>query len=147
MQGRLILGVAGLMVAACLTAGCVERRMTVRTNPPGAVVYVDREEIGVSPASYHFTYYGTSEFRVVKDGYQTKTVTHKIKKPVYQWFGVELLAELAPFHIEDWRELTIQLERPEVVASDELMQRAGALRRDAQAAAEEAPEGVEEPGM
>ena len=31
--------------------GCVRRRMTVRSNPPGAVVFVDDQEIGTTPAS------------------------------------------------------------------------------------------------
>jgi len=147
MRGRITLGVAGLLVATLLTAGCVERRMTVRTNPPGAVVYVDHKEVGVSPASYHFVHYGTSQIRLVKDGYQTKTVVYKITPPVYQWFMIDLLAELAPFQIKDEHEITFELARPEVVSSDELKQRAEALRRDAQAAGEEGPEGAENPGM
>jgi hypothetical protein len=32
-------------------AGCVQRRMTIRSNPPGALVYVDDYQIGTTPVS------------------------------------------------------------------------------------------------
>ena len=34
-----------------MSAGCVQRRMTVRSNPPGALVYVDDYQIGTTPVS------------------------------------------------------------------------------------------------
>ena len=69
-------GLAWLLAAMlCSTAGlgCVQRRMTIRSSPPGAMVYVDNQEIGTTPVSTGFTYYGTREFRLVKDGYETLT--------------------------------------------------------------------------
>ena len=43
----LFLGIAAL-------SGCVERRYTIRTEPPGATVIVNGEEIGPSPTSKSF---------------------------------------------------------------------------------------------
>lgn len=57
---------AGAAVAAA--GGCVQRRMTVRSNPPGALVYVDDYQIGTTPVSTDFIYYGTRKIRLVKDG-------------------------------------------------------------------------------
>jgi len=56
--GRPVLGPAllGLMLFVC-GSGCVQRRMTVRTNPPGALLYVDDYEIGTTPVSTEFLYY------------------------------------------------------------------------------------------
>jgi len=48
---------AAVVICACV-AGFVRRRMTVCTNPPGALVYVDDYEICTTPISHNFTYYG-----------------------------------------------------------------------------------------
>ncbi|MEI6037860.1 MAG: PEGA domain-containing protein, partial [Planctomycetota bacterium] len=42
----------------CASTGCVQRRMTIRSNPPGALVYVDDYQIGATPVSTDFIYYG-----------------------------------------------------------------------------------------
>ena len=62
-----------IMTLIALTAtGCVRRRLTVRSNPPGASVYVDNQHIGKTPCSVDFTYYGTREIRLVKSGFSTR---------------------------------------------------------------------------
>ena len=53
--------------------------MTIRTNPPGALVYVDDYEIGTTPVSTNFTYYGKRKIRIVKDGYETLTVCSRFR--------------------------------------------------------------------
>jgi hypothetical protein len=55
-----------------LSSGCVRKRMTFRTNPSGAMVYVDKQPIGLTPVSTNFTYYGTRNIEVVRDGYRTE---------------------------------------------------------------------------
>src|SRR5687768_13584388 len=50
---RVALLAALAMLVAC-ESGCVRRRMTVRSNPPGAKVYVDDIEIGTTPVSTNF---------------------------------------------------------------------------------------------
>ena len=55
--------------------------MTIRSNPPGALVYVDDYTIGVTPVSTSFIYYGTRKIRLVKDGYETLTVMQPISPP------------------------------------------------------------------
>ena len=72
-----------LVVAA---AGCVQRRMTIRSNPPGALVYVDDYQIGTTPVSNDFVYYGTRKIRLVKDGYETLTVRQPFPIPWYEVF-------------------------------------------------------------
>ncbi len=48
-----------LGVVLCMfQTGCVHRRMMVRTNPPGALLYVDDTPIGITPVAADFTYYG-----------------------------------------------------------------------------------------
>ena len=61
--------------------GCVKRRYTIRTDPPGALVLVNKEEIGPSPVSHSFTYYGDREITVMHDDYQTLSVIQPIDAP------------------------------------------------------------------
>jgi hypothetical protein len=131
--------VGGLCFAVCL-AGCVTRRMTVRTNVPGAQVYVDNYEIGRTPASTDFTYYGTRNIRIVKDGFETLTVQQQIAPKWYQIPGIDFLAEnVWPFEVRDERQFAYNLQPQYVVPTDALVGRAEELRRANQPTAVVAP--------
>jgi len=122
---------AATAVVICASiAGCVRRRMTIRTNPPGALVYVDDYEIGTTPISHNFTYYGERKIRLVKDGFETLTVMQPIPAPWYQIPPLDFVSEnLIPFEIQDNRTLTYQLTPQVVVPTEQLLQRAEELRR------------------
>lgn len=118
------------MVAGCICCGCVRRRMTVRTNPPGAMVSVDNQVIGASPASTPFVYYGTREIRVEADGYRTETIRRKIKPPWYQLPGIDFIAEtLYPGELRDERIIDVTLVPKAIPPAEEVIQRADALRQ------------------
>lgn len=123
-----------------LAGGCVERRMTVRTNPPGAQLYVDDYEIGTTPCSVDFTYYGTRKIRLVKDGYETAVIKQPIPAPWYQYVPFDFITEnLVPGHIRDERVVTYQMQPAPQVPQDQLLQRAEALRQNTRVAAANAP--------
>src|SRR6478735_276155 len=82
-----------ILVIALSATGCVRRRLNVRTNPPGALVYVDNQQIGSTPCSVDFTYYGTREIRLVKPGYETLTVNQPIPAPWYQYIPLDFISE------------------------------------------------------
>jgi len=110
-------------------AGCVERRMTIRSNPPGAQVYVDDYEIGTTPVSTGYIYYGTRKIRLVKDGYETLTVYQPMPPPWYDWPGIDFFSEnLWPHKIRDERALEYQMSPMVTVPTDELRARAEQLR-------------------
>ena len=118
-----------LVLCAC-QSGCVQRRMTVRTNPPGALLYVDDYPIGVTPVSTDFTYYGTRKIRLVKDGYETKTVMQSIPAPWYEFPPMDFVAEnFVPGQIRDQRVFDFKLEPQAVVPTEQLLSRAEGLRR------------------
>ncbi len=126
----LLLGLV-LLTVAC---GCVRRRMTIRSNPPGAVVFVDERRIGVTPVSTSFTYYGTREVQLVKDGYETVTEKHKFTTPWYQFPVVDFFAEnLWPSEVRDERILDFNLPPQQSVPPTQVVQRAEQLRGEAQA--------------
>lgn len=107
--------------------------MTIRTNPPGARVYVDDYEIGTTPVSANFTYYGTRKVRVVKPGYETLTVMEPIRPPWYQIPPLDFVTEnLWPGDLQDRRALSYQLVPQRMVPPEELLGRAEELRSRAQ---------------
>lgn len=121
-----------LTIIAILSTGCVRRRMTVRSNPPGATVYLDGDEIGRTPFSTNFDYYGKREFRLVKDGYETKTVLLPIRAPWYQWIGIDFFTEVIfPGKLTDHKYYEFDMHPDPIVPPTELVVRAEDIRRQA----------------
>lgn len=118
-----------LAVSSFIMTGCVERRMTIRSDPPNALVVLDGQEIGHTPVSTSFVYYGEREIKLVKDGYETKTVKQKIATPWYQVFPIDFISEaLVPARIRDERNYVYSLEPVVNVPNNQLVDRAEALR-------------------
>jgi PEGA domain len=127
--------IAALVILAGLglLSGCVERRYTIRSDPPGATVVVNGEEIGPAPASKSFTYYGDREITMILDGYQTKTVIQPIKAPWWDNYLTEFFSEnIVPVSMRDEREFKYQLVPAQSPPQDELRDRAERLRKEAQ---------------
>jgi hypothetical protein len=115
-------------------AGCVQRRLTIRSNPPGALVYVDDYPIGTTPVSTDFIYYGTRKVRLSKSGYETLTVMQPLPTPWYEFPGVDFVSEnLVPGEIRDERVVDFQLKPQMIVPSPQLLGRAENLRHSAAA--------------
>ncbi len=118
-----------MLVALSTSVGCVERRLTVRSVPANALVMLDGQEIGFTPCSVPFDYYGDRQIRLIKDGYETRTINQTISAPWYQWIGLDFVSEvLIPWRIRDDRNYVYELEPTQMVSSDELMQRAEVVR-------------------
>ena len=112
-------------------AGCVERRYTVRTDPPLALAIVNDEEIGPTPISRSFTYYGDRKMTFMLDGYATTTVIQPINAPWWDNFVTEFFVEnLIPYTFRDEREFTYKLEPATVPEKNDLVARAEALRAE-----------------
>ncbi len=128
-RARAFLAWAALALCAVST-GCVERRMLIRSNPPGALVRVDGYEVGTTPVATPFIYYGTREIQLVKDGYETLTVKQPIPAPWYEYTPLDFVSEnLVPGEIRDERALDFQLTPQRIVPTDQLLNRADELRR------------------
>lgn len=102
------------------------------SNPPGALVLLEGREIGYTPVSVDFTYYGTRELTLVKDGYETLTVLQKVPAPWYQLPGIDFFADnLALSQITDRQQFAYQLQPQQLVPDEELKQRGEMLRGQA----------------
>ena len=69
------------MLSVMTFTGCVSRRLTIRSDPPGALLEVDGERVGYTPMSIDFTYYATREISLSKVGYEPLTVQQPIPAP------------------------------------------------------------------
>ncbi|MBI4598100.1 MAG: PEGA domain-containing protein [Candidatus Omnitrophica bacterium] len=92
-----------LVLCGILSSGCIRRSLTITTEPPGAMVYVNDELKGESPVTYDFIWYGSHRLILRKDGYERIQETKFIRSPFYFWIPFDLAMELLPFPIRDRR--------------------------------------------
>ncbi len=136
-------GMVVAVAAACVLTGCVERRYTIRTDPPGALVIANGEPIGTTPVSKSYTFYGDRTFRVIKEGYQTRDVVEKFKAPWYDNLLTEFFTEnLVPYTFRDEVEFNYKLDPAVPDDASGVLNRAEATRRDGQAPVTKRSKGV-----
>lgn len=109
---------------------CVERTVTINTQPPGATVLLNDQDVGKSPVRVPFTWYGDYDIIVRKEGHQTLKTNQRIDAPWYQYPVIDIFAEcLVPFTIRDERTLeTLVLEPAVMPNKDDLLHRADVMR-------------------
>jgi hypothetical protein len=123
------LTVAGLVVSLLL-AGCVERRLTINTEPQGARVVLNDEEIGTSPVTVSFEWYGDYNVRISKEGFQTLKTHRKLSPPWYDYFPFDFFAQIVnPNRIVDSYQWTFTLAPQTQPDRGELIQNAEALKK------------------
>lgn len=129
-QRRLQINTIWILLAVCvMSGGCVRRRLTFRTNPSGALVYVDKQFVGTTPVSTNITYYGTRVIDIVKDGYRSESVSQKINPPWYQIPPLDFVTEnLTTHEFRDERVLEFQLVPQPIIPPNQVRERAESLR-------------------
>ena len=116
---------AGVLLGLGFLPGCVERTLTINTNPQGAMVYLNDEEVGRTPVSKNFLWYGDYDVIIRKEGFQTLKTHTRIREPWYQVPPIDFFAEcLVPATIRDQHYLEYDLDPAEPVDRQELLERA-----------------------
>jgi hypothetical protein len=112
------------------TLGCVERTAKIQTQPPGALVIVNDEEVGVSPVKFSFLWYGDYDIILRKPGYATLKTHYQLNAPWYQWPPIDLVAEtMVPVMIHDEQVIPPFTLEPEAAPSAaDVVERAVELR-------------------
>lgn len=121
-------------LALLVLAGCTERFLQVRSDPPGADVYVDGRKIGRTPCETKFTWYGDREIVLEKDGYASVTKLVEVRPPWWQWPGIDFFADVvSPVQYTDRRVFFFVLQplRPDPALAEEIRRRAEELRTKA----------------
>jgi len=125
---------AGLALTGCY--GQVQRTLTIDSEPQGARCWLNDNEVGRTPVTVSFTWYGTYTVRLETPGYEPLVTTAKVEAPYYEWVPLDLAFEtVVPGVRTDAHEFRFALKRAEPVDPDALRQRAEGLRRDATSAA------------
>jgi len=93
-----------IFAAAIFPTGCVRRTLTIKTEPQGAVVFLNDEEIGATPVSTDFTWYGDYSVIIRKDGFKTVNTNVVLSAPWYQVVPIDFFFDvLWPKQIHDER--------------------------------------------
>lgn len=124
---RMMRGVA--LFSLSIAMGCVgvRREMTIESDPPGAIVYVNGEEVGRTPLTKEFTYYGTVDLKLRKDGYETLEDQPKVFAPWWQWPPFDLVTE--SMSLTDEHKLSYEMSpREQSPDPQQLVQRGSELR-------------------
>jgi hypothetical protein len=125
----IVLGLAGCV----FLSGCVERRLTINTKPEGALVVLNDEQIGTSPVTTSFKWYGDYSVRLSKAGYETLNTHHKLKAPWYDYFPFDFFAQVVyPGQIVDSYKWTFELAPQQQITPEELIRKADDLKNQMQ---------------
>lgn len=131
LPGRCFRSAAGLplgpLLGLLVVAGCVERRLVLESDPPGALVFHNGQEVARTPAEVPFTWYGEHDFELRKSGYETLDTSRWVVAPWWQWVPLDLVAELLPVRLTHAPRLTFRLE-PAKGGDAGLIERAEAMR-------------------
>lgn len=126
--------------AAGLTGvGCVERRIEITSEPAGALVWVNDQQVGRTPTQASFLYHGVYDVRLQLDGFEPLVTEAEASPPLYEHAPLDLFAEMAPARIQNvqkWHfvlepSLESTLSREELEAG--LLERAGVMRGELEA--------------
>lgn len=93
---------------------------------------LDGKELGYTPVSTDFTYYGTREVTLIKDGYETLTIDQPVTTPWYQVFPLDFFSDnLLGYNGRDKRDYAYQLQPKMRIPQPNLIDRADTQRSEA----------------
>ncbi len=88
-----------LVLLALACPGCLQRRIVVTSEPEGAVVWINDQEVGRTPVETGFTFYGVYDVRLRKEGYEPVSEPRKAASPWWEYPGPDLIASALPITI------------------------------------------------
>lgn len=114
-----------------LLVGCVERKLIIVSDPPGAEVYLDSTFAGHTPLTLPFAHYGTHDVHLRHPGvdlpngekivYRSTTEKAWLQPPWYETTPIDFFTEhLWPFDLVDAHRFSYTLERLTERTADEI---------------------------
>lgn len=85
-----------LLGAACALGGCLERRLHITSDPPGALVHLNDAEVGRTPCQVDFEFYGVYDVRLELEGFEPLMTSAEAKVPAHELPVVDLAALILP---------------------------------------------------
>ena len=121
-----VLTVALTAASVALSAGCVQRTITITSEPQGALVRLNDQEVGRTPVTVPFKFYGTYDVRLELDEYKPLWTKQPMKAPWWEAPGPDLVAEAVGGESHyDWHYVLEPVGR---VDEEALVDRAKAMR-------------------
>src|SRR5690606_28424724 len=121
------------LLLVCSLSGCVSRRLTIRSDPPGALAELDGRRLGYTPVSVDFTYYATNEITLSQVGSAPRPVPQPVPPPWYQRFPPDFVsANFLLTHIPHRHDCAYRLQPKLLVSDEELLDRANLIRTQSQ---------------
>ncbi len=128
-KGMVFVVLVAVFTVFCFWSGCVERKLTIVTEPAGALVVLNDEEIGTSPVTVDFEWYGDYGVRISKDGYQTLNTHQNLKRPLKDVAPFDLLADMFTTKIDEYT-WTFKLEPYQQIQKEELIKSATSFQKE-----------------
>jgi len=124
-----------LVLVLLASPACVKKSIGVRSDPPGATVYLDGLEVGQTPVDFiPFDFYGTRQITLHKPGCLSEKRLVRMKAPWYEWFPIDIVSELVvPWTVRDQRTYYFSLARTPPAEDAALLRNAHETREVAQA--------------
>lgn len=118
------------LLLAAMCGGCIQRTITVTSEPTAALVYLNDEEVGRTPVTVPFTFYGIYDVRLEADGYEPLWTKQPTKTPWWDLLGPDLFAEAIPNAKakQEWHFVLQAAPKPSEVKVEPLLNRAHNLR-------------------
>ena len=116
-------------LGAAVLGGCVEREMTITSEPAGALVFVSDREIGRTPVTMPFLWYGDYDIVLRHEGFDTLKTHANITPPWYEVPPVDLFSHMAPWTYHDKRYLHFKLPKFRDLSDQELIKAADEMRK------------------
>ncbi len=121
-----------ILLGVLLLAGCVERRLTITSEPTGALVTVNSKEVGRTPVTLPFTWYGDYDVQLRLDEqeqhYQTLKSHYKVTPPWYEFPPLDLFSEMAPWTYHVDLHAAFALQKAAVIPDEQLLKQSEELR-------------------
>ena len=127
LRGLLVLA----LLVLCVT-GCISRTLQVKSDPPGAWVYLNGEELGKTPVTHFFTHSGPRKIVVSLQGYKPAAEVIDLDTPWWGYVPLDLFAELWPGDVVDRHKVSYELAEAEEAETDmdELLRNLDKLRQN-----------------
>ncbi len=117
-------------LAAALLPGCVTRELHVRSDPPGALVYLNDREVGRTPFDREFTWYGNYDVAARLDGYDPVVTTREVTAPWWQFVPFDAVTDFLP--VRDDETIAVRLTPTPPVDPPAVLARAEQFRGELQ---------------
>jgi len=119
-----------IAISLLFLAGCAQRTVDITSDPSGALVYLNGEEVGRTPMRYDFTWYSDYDVILRKDGFETLKTHHKIDAPLLFLPPLDLIGELVGARDHRYWHFTMQPANLAATEPSGLINRGEALKKD-----------------